>query len=113
MGQITKEFAENLLSRIKDGRHIDTTLWEEEQLVRAWLKVHSGGGEADAESKRMKWLEDQSTLHHRVEILYVVDGYEVQVLHEDGVTEMSPVFHGPTLAAAIDNALSYVEDAKE
>jgi hypothetical protein len=53
----------------------------------------------------MAWLEKHSTLHTRVEILYVVDGYEVQVLHEDGVTELSPRFHGETLAAAIDAAI--------
>lgn len=52
----------------------------------------------------LKWLEDNSTLHQRVEILYVVDGYEVQVMHEDGVTELSPRFHGATLAEAISAA---------
>ena len=55
---------------------------------------------------RMAWLEKHSTLHTRVEILYVVDGYEVQVVHEDGVTDLSPAYRGETLAQAIDNALS-------
>jgi hypothetical protein len=58
-----------------------------------------------SESARLKWLEDKSTMHERVDILYVVDGYEVQVMHEDGVTELSPRFHGTTLGEAIDAAL--------
>lgn len=37
MGQITKEFAETLLKRSQSGKHINTTVWEEEQLIRGWL----------------------------------------------------------------------------
>ncbi len=58
-----------------------------------------------SDAARLKWLEDQNTLHKRVEILYVVDGYEVQVMHEDGVTELSPSFRGATLGYAIDAAI--------
>ena len=55
---------------------------------------------------QIKWLEDNSALHKMVEILYVVDGYEVTVMHEDGVTELSARFRGATLGEAIDAALS-------
>ena len=34
---MTKEFAENLLKRVQSGNHINTTVWEEEQLIRGWL----------------------------------------------------------------------------
>lgn len=54
---------------------------------------------------RMQWLEDNSTLHKRVEILFVVDGYEVTIMHEDGVTELSPAYRGESLAEAIDEAI--------
>lgn len=37
MAQMTKEFAENLLKRVKSGQHINTTCWEEEQLITGWL----------------------------------------------------------------------------
>lgn len=37
MGQITKEFAETLLKQVQAGQHINTTVWEEEQLIRGWL----------------------------------------------------------------------------
>jgi hypothetical protein len=57
------------------------------------------------DDERFAWLEANSTLHTHVEILSVVDGYEVQVLHEDGVTELSPRYHGATLRAAIDAAI--------
>jgi hypothetical protein len=40
MAQMTKEFAESLLKRVQDGRHINTTCWEEEQLIRGWLYWH-------------------------------------------------------------------------
>lgn len=54
----------------------------------------------------MEWLEKHSTLHTRVEILYVVDGYEVSVWHEDGVTRLSPIFRGASLTEAIDKAIA-------
>ena len=60
---------------------------------------------ASKDASRLKWLEDQNTLHQRVDILYVVDGYEVQVMHEDGVTELSEKHHGATLGEAIDAAM--------
>lgn len=58
------------------------------------------------DAKRLDWLEEHHTLHKQVEILYVVDGYEVTLMHEDGLTELSPRFHGETLRAAIDKAMS-------
>ena len=57
------------------------------------------------DTRRFEWLEANNTLHKSVEILYVVDGYEVQVMHEDGVTELSPPYRGATIRAAIDEAL--------
>ena len=40
MAHMTKEFAENLLKRVQSGKHINTTVWEEEQLIRGWLQYH-------------------------------------------------------------------------
>lgn len=37
MAQMTKDFAESLLKRVQAGQHINTTVWEEEQLIRGWL----------------------------------------------------------------------------
>lgn len=54
------------------------------------------------EGLRLQWLEDQHTLHKSVEILYVVDGYEVQ--HTYDGDPVGPAFHGETLSAAIDTA---------
>jgi hypothetical protein len=67
--------------------------------------------EMDAENAELrkdaiKWLEDNHTLHTSVEILYVVDGYEVTVMHENGVTPLSKTYHGETLLTAIDRARS-------
>lgn len=53
----------------------------------------------------LDWLEAHHTLHRNVEILYVVDGYEVTVMHEDGVHELSPRAHGATLREAISAAM--------
>ena len=40
MAQMTKDFALNLLKRVKSGQHINTTVWEEEQLLHGWLYWH-------------------------------------------------------------------------
>lgn len=55
------------------------------------------------DAKRIQWLETVSTLHQHVEILYVVDGYEITLVYDE-----SPIhgpFHGLTLADAIDRAM--------
>ena len=57
------------------------------------------------DTERLTWLEDNHTLHKSVEIIYVVDGYQVTLMHEDGVTELSPRFQGHDLRSAIDAAL--------
>ena len=38
MGQITKAFAEQMLEHCKRGEHPPITVWEAEQLARAWLE---------------------------------------------------------------------------
>lgn len=52
----------------------------------------------------LQWLENNHALHHEVKILYVVDGYEVTVMHEDGVTALSETYKGATLLEAINQA---------
>jgi hypothetical protein len=58
--------------------------------------------EKDAE--RLDWIEARLTLHSDVEMLYVVDGYEVQHVINDGATVMASG-HGDHLRAAIDRAI--------
>ena len=65
---------------------------------------------SNTDDARFAWLEEHSTLHKRVEILYVVDGYEVQIWGEDGVTMLSPSYWGATLRAAIDSAMAAVSN---
>lgn len=48
----------------------------------------------------LDWLERHHTLHELVEILYVVDGYEVQVCLESGIA-LTKEHHGTTLIEAI------------
>jgi hypothetical protein len=38
VSQITKEFCEQMLSHAANMRHSPLTIWEEEQLARAWLE---------------------------------------------------------------------------
>ena len=63
----------------------------------------------------LKWIEDNETLHQRVEFLYVVDGYEVTLMHENGVTELSKTFRGATIRDAIDALRDHTQhlDSKE
>ncbi len=59
---------------------------------------------AKKDAERWKFYEDQHTLHWRLEVTYVVDGYEFSKVHENGITvEWS--FKGDTLLKAIDAAL--------
>lgn len=51
---------------------------------------------------RIDWLERMHTLHRTVEILYVVDGYNVSVCYND--TLLVEV-RGDSLRSAIDNAM--------
>lgn len=60
-----------------------------------------------SDEERLNWLEAMHSLHQSVEILYVVDGYEIQVTH-DGNPEGKPV-HGQTLRHAIDAAAALVQ----
>ena len=69
-------------------------------------KLDAENAELRKDAIAIKWLEDNHTLHTSVEILYVVDGYEVTVMHEDGVTPISKTYHGDTLLSAIDQARS-------
>lgn len=51
----------------------------------------------------LQWLEDCHTLHREVEITYVVDGYQVEVVMDTGASVAGPWF-GLTLADALDTA---------
>jgi hypothetical protein len=67
---------------------------------------------AREDAARLDWLENNHTLHKSVEIVYVVDGYQVCLLHEDGVTELSPKFEGHDLRSAIDEAMRVADSEK-
>ena len=58
-----------------------------------------------ADARRLDWLERHHTLHTEIEITYVVDGYEVEVVDESG-RALSESHHGKTLRAAIDLAMA-------
>jgi len=49
------------------------------------------------------WLERQSTLHRQVDILYVVDGYQVTLMY-DGEPVSGKQWHGASLREAITKA---------
>lgn len=75
------------------------------------LVVATGGGywqedgfreeEGMTDKERLDWLEAHYTLHRAVEFLYVVDGYQAQLVHDDN--PMGRPAHGETLRDAIDN----------
>jgi hypothetical protein len=60
--------------------------------------------ETRKDTERLDWLEAAHTLHNSVEILYVVDGYIVDIMHHDGAT-CHKSLHGETLRKAIDALL--------
>lgn len=58
---------------------------------------------AREDGARLDWLERSNTLHQSVELLYVVDGYEVQLIRDDGATCCVSA-RGESLRSAIDAA---------
>lgn len=54
--------------------------------------------------ERLDWYEAQHTLHKSLEVLYVVDGYELSLMAEDGDTVLA-TYKGNTLRDAIDQAI--------
>lgn len=58
----------------------------------------------DLAAAQVDWLQKVNTLHRKVDILYVVDGYEVTVTWDDN--PVSEGFHGETVAEAISKAMA-------
>jgi len=56
------------------------------------------------DKERLTWLENQFGLHREVEILYVVDGYEIEFTHDGNSTD-GKIYHGKTLRDTIDAAM--------
>ena len=55
------------------------------------------------DSEMLDWLEDNHSLHRSVDILYVVDGYEVSVTHDS--TPLHVTVRGDNLRDAISKAM--------
>lgn len=67
----------------------------------AHIVVASSRHPAEAQ---IDWLQKVNTLHRQVDILYVVDGYEVTITWDDN--PVSEGFHGETVAEAISKAMA-------
>lgn len=55
-------------------------------------------------SYHLQWLESMHTLHGSVEILYVVDGYQIQRMFDD--SEVGDPIKAETLEDCIDIAIA-------
>lgn len=60
-------------------------------------------GAVTTDAERLDWIEAQHTLHLAVEILYVVDGYELTLTYDGNPLTM--LAKDDTLRAAIDIAM--------
>lgn len=58
-----------------------------------------------SDSEIIDWLGRNHTLHRGVEVVYVVDGYTVEIIH-DGVS-ISDQWHGKTVREAYSKAMSH------
>lgn len=54
--------------------------------------------------EKLEWLQKANTLHRQVNILYVVDGYEVILTWDEKA--ISEAFHGQTVEEAIEKAMA-------
>ncbi len=52
----------------------------------------------------INWIEKHTTLHTTVEVVYVVDGYEVSVLNDRSADIAGP-WHGKTVFDALNLAM--------
>lgn len=52
---------------------------------------------------KIEWLQKANTLHRQVDILYVVDGYDVTLMWDEN--PISEAFHGETLDKALEAAM--------
>lgn len=73
-------------------------------LVRANERFYAAGAERNQLRARAEWLQRMHTLHRAVEMLYVVDGYQVTICWDGD--PISPDYHGETLELAIDKAMA-------
>lgn len=109
MGRLTEEVIKLWREECNQRRHMRGMIFADEWTELCDLALKGLGARPEAslgkDAARLKWLEDNHTLHKSVEILYVVDGYQVTLLHEDGITELSPRYEGHDLASAIDTAM--------
>lgn len=58
-----------------------------------------------SDEARLQWMEDHLSLHKDVELLYVVDGYDLTLLDTTPGMSGERVYHGETLRDAIDAAM--------
>lgn len=95
LDRLTAEVAELRMSA-------NANLYAAQQHMLKESVLASEVAELRRDAERLDWLEVNHTLHKAMEILYVVDGYEVTPTyngnHNDGP------FHGETLREAIDAA---------
>jgi hypothetical protein len=63
-----------------------------------------------SDEARLQWIEDHLTLHTDVELLYVVDGYQVTLLSTRPGEAGEREFNGETLRDAIDAAMRETKD---
>lgn len=64
------------------------------------------------DSERLDWYQAQHTLHKFIEVLYVVDGYELNLMAEDG-ERVAATYKGETLRDAIDQAIQSAQPKTE
>lgn len=67
-------------------------------------KLNAAEAQRDLAVSQIDWLQKVNTLHRQVDILYVVDGYEVTITWDDN--PVSEGFHGETVAEAISKAMA-------
>jgi hypothetical protein len=59
-----------------------------------------------ADAQRLNWYESQHTLHKNPELLYVVDGYEISMMEQDGQKVVAEFF-GKSIRDCIDAAMKH------
>jgi hypothetical protein len=94
------------MKEVKRFQQINDLCQSSDEMRRLYpsATIYVYASDYDALAAQIEWIQKVNTLHRQVQILYVVDGYEVTI-EWDG-NAISPDFHGKTVADAIEKAMA-------
>jgi hypothetical protein len=109
MAQVTESLAREFLARIERGEHINSTINEEEQLVRFWLAHRADG--ARVGQIPVAWHVTDGNGRGHAEIDRNIAAIQSEQLRQAGVTaDVRPLYYGPAAPSQVDLQVKQTAD---